>query len=81
VVERGHPAQPAVRIRHERVRAALHEGHVHLAAQQALQVLDRARGAAELHAQSLAGETALVLAAEAVVGAARLAGGQHDAIP
>jgi hypothetical protein len=33
----------------------------------------------EVHAQPLAGEAPLIFAAEGVVGAARLAGGQHDA--
>ena len=42
-VQRGHAAQAALRIRDELVGPALDEGHVGLAAEQALQVLERAR--------------------------------------
>src|SRR5262249_22175821 len=68
-----------LRIADDLVGPALHEGHVHLPAQEPIEILDGARGAKEIHAEALAGKTGLVLAAEGVVDTVDLAGGHHDA--
>jgi hypothetical protein len=78
-VHRRHATQPTVRILDELIGTALDEGHVHLPAEQAFEILEGAGGPLELDAKTFSGEAALILVAEDVVHPVGLAGGEPDA--